>query len=102
VTKPKFTVRLLRLAEEDLNDILEYIAADNPPAAAAALDQIENDLRLLSQQPQLGRIPEEEDLVRMGYRFLVVGDYLIFYTLEERTIFVHRIVHGARDYLRLL
>lgn len=102
MTKPKFTVRLLRSAEEDLNDILEYIAADNPSAAAAVLDRIENDLRLMSQQPQLGRIPEEEDLVRMGYRFLVVRDYLIFYTLEERTILVHRIVHGARDYLRLL
>jgi toxin ParE1/3/4 len=102
VTKSKFTVRLLRAAEEDLNDILEYIAADNPSAAAAALNRIENDFRLLSQQPQLGRIPEEEDLVRMGYRFLVVRYYLIFYTLEERTILVHRIVHGARDYLRLL
>ena len=102
MTKPEFTVRLLRAAEEDLNDIIEYIAADNPSAAAAVLDRIENDLRLLSQQPQLGRIPEEEDLVRMGYRFLIVRDYLIFYTLEEKTILVHRIVHGARDYLRLL
>ena len=102
MTKPEFTVRLLRAAEEDLNDIIEYIAADNPSAAAAVLDRIENDLRLLSQQPQLGRIPEEEDLVRMGYRFLIVRDYLIFYTLEERAVLVHRIVHGARDYLRLL
>jgi toxin ParE1/3/4 len=101
VTKTKFTVRLLRAAEEDLNDILEYIAADNPSAAAAVLDRIERDFRLLSQQPRLGRIPEEEELVRMGYRFLVVRDYLIFYTLEEGTILVHRIVHGDRDYLRL-
>jgi len=102
VSKRRFTVRLLRAAEEDLTDILEYIAADNPAAAGATLNRIEKDLQLLSFQPQLGRIPDEEDLVRMGYRLLVVLDYLIFYTLEEQTILVHRIVHGARDYLPLL
>ena len=38
----------------------------------------------------------------MGYRFLVVQNYLIFYTVENHTIWVHRIIHGARDYLSLL
>ncbi|MBL7995484.1 type II toxin-antitoxin system RelE/ParE family toxin, partial [bacterium] len=37
-----------------------------------------------------------------GYRYLIVDNYLIFYTIEEETIFVHRIIHGARDYRRLL
>lgn len=102
MSKPKFTVRLLRAAEEDLSGILEYISADNPKAAEETLSWIEKDLQLLGSQPQLGRIPDDENLVRMGYRFLVVLDYLVFYTLEDQTILVHRIVHGARDYLRLL
>jgi toxin ParE1/3/4 len=38
----------------------------------------------------------------MGYRYLIVADYLVFYTFEEQTVLVHRIIHGARDYLRLL
>ncbi len=102
MSKPKYTVRLLRVAEEDLNDILDYIAADNLSAATAILDRIEKDLRLLSHQPFLGRIPEEEELMRIGYRVLVILDYLIFYTVEGQTVLVHRILHGARDYLRLL
>jgi toxin ParE1/3/4 len=102
VSKPKFTVRLLRAAEEDLNGIIEYISADNMSAAEETLTRIEKDLQLLSSQPHLGRIPVEEELVRMGYRFLVVLDYLVFYSLEDQTILVHRIVHGAPDYLRLL
>lgn len=102
MTKSKFTVRLLRAAEEDLTDILEYISADNTTAAEETLDRIEKDLQLLTRQPHLGRIPDEEELVRMGYRVLVVLDYRIFYTLEERTILVHRIIHGARDYPRLM
>ena len=38
----------------------------------------------------------------MGYRLLIVENYLIFYEIENRTILVHRILDGARDYLSLL
>lgn len=37
----------------------------------------------------------------MGYRYLIVDDYLIFYTVEQRSIYVHRIIHGARNYSSL-
>lgn len=50
----------------------------------------------------LGGTLREEDLARMGYRYLVVGNYLVFYILGSDTILVHRIIHGARDYLALL
>jgi hypothetical protein len=33
---------------------------------------------------------------------LVVDNYLVFYVIEEEVIYVHRIVHGARDYSQLL
>jgi toxin ParE1/3/4 len=102
VSKPKFSLRLLRAAEEDLTEIVEYIAAENLTAAESILNRIEKDLQLLTRQPHLGRVPGDENLVRMGYRYLVTLDYLSFYTIEDQTILVHRIVHGARDYLRLL
>jgi len=65
------------------------------------LKKIENSLRLLATNPYLGRVPNDAALLDLGYRYLVVQNYLIFYVVEERTIFVHRIVHGARDYLGL-
>lgn len=100
--KPRCAVRLLRAAEEDLSEICEYIAADNLKAAEAIVTRIEKNLELLAREPRLGRIPGDEELVRMGYRYLIVADYLVFYTFEEQTVLVHRIIHGARDYLRLL
>jgi toxin ParE1/3/4 len=100
---PKHAIRLLRAAEEDLKGIMTYIALDNLSAAAAALaDKIENRLSGLSSYPLLGKIPDEDELANMGYRFLVVQNYLIFYTIEERVIWVHRIIHGARNYMSLL
>ena len=103
--QPKFTIRLLQAAEEDFKEIITYIAIDNPPAADAVADRIESslsNLSTLSTYPFMGKIPKEEELVNMGYRFLIVQDYLIFYTIEDRIIWVHRIIHGARDYLSLL
>ena len=101
MSQPEYDVRLLRVAEDDLNEILSYVAADRPSAAETIGLKIEKQFTLLSKSPRLGRIPKEEELARLGYRYLVVDNYLIFYIVEEDAIIVHRILHGARDYLRL-
>ena len=100
--QPKHTVRLLRAAEEDFKELVTYIALDNPSAAIAVADKLESSMSNLSISPFIGKIPKEEELAAMGYRFLIVQNYLVFYTIEDRIIWVHRIVHGARDYLSLL
>jgi toxin ParE1/3/4 len=101
VNRSEYDIRLLRVAEDDLTEIVAYVAADRPSAAEALASKIEKHLVLLSKHPHLGRVPKEEELARLGYRYLVVENYLIFYIVEGGTIFVHRILHGARDYLRL-
>jgi toxin ParE1/3/4 len=101
VRRLEYTIRFLRAAEDDLSEIINYIAADRPSAADTLVTKIEKNLNLLSKNPQLGRIPNEEELMSLGYRYLVVQNYLIFYTLEEQVIYIHRILHGARDYLNL-
>ncbi len=95
-------IRLLGLAEEDLVDIVTYIATERPAAAQKLAYRIEKDLRLLADNPYLGRIPEDEELTRLGYRYLVIEDYLAFYTVESNAVIVHRIINSARDYPDLL
>ncbi len=98
----KFTIRLLPAAESDLNEIIDYIAADNPSAAVSVAEKIEKSLSHLTNFPSMGKIPRDEDLAASGYHYLIVEEHLIFYTIEGKTIFVHRILHGARDYKNLL
>ena len=97
----KYQIRLLRIAEEDFTEIISFIASDNLTAAEAIADKIEKNIELLSRNPMLGRIPRDEDIKNLGYRYIIVQNYIVFYTIEERTIFIHRILHGARNYKAL-
>jgi toxin ParE1/3/4 len=101
VSRRRFNVRILRVAENDLAEIVAYIAAERPSSAAGVLTKIERTLGLLRGNPYLGKLPNDEHLVELGYRCLIIDDYLAFYTVEEQTVFVHRIIHGARNYLPL-
>lgn len=98
----KYQIRLLRIAEEDLTEIISFIAADNSIAANSIADKIEKNIELLSENPMLGRIPRDEDIKNLGYRYIIVQNYIVFYTIEERTILIHRILHGARNFKTLL
>lgn len=98
----KYSVRLLSLAEKDLEELLTYVAAENATAALTLADKIEKELLILGAHPWLGKIPNDEPLAAMGYRVLVVENFLIFYKVIGKTVLVYRIIHGARDLPSLL
>jgi len=98
----KYQIRLLKIAEEDFTEIIKFIAEDNPTAAESLATKIEKNLELLSDNPYLGRVPRDEEIRNLEYRYIIVQNYIIFYTIEKRTILIHRILHGARNYKSLL
>ena len=98
----KYTVRLLSIAEQDLTDLVSYLAAENATAAADVLDRIEARLKALQSHPFVGRVPHNAKLTALGYRVLVIDNYLVFYKVRGNLVLVHRILHGARDLLRVL
>ena len=98
----RYQVRLLRVAGEDLDEIIAYVALDDLQAASKLANRIEARLERLSSFPGLGKIPRDSDLREAGYRCLIIGDCLAFYAVEKRTVVVHRILHGRRDYKELL
>ena len=102
MSKTKYQIRLLKIAEEDFTEIVSYIAADNPSAANTLANKIEKNLELLSDNPRLGRIPRDEEIRNLGYRYIIIQNYIVFYTIDERTILIHRILHSARNYKSLL
>jgi toxin ParE1/3/4 len=82
-------------AEQDVNDIWEYIAADNLEAADRVLYALENAMIRLSKNPSMGHFREE--LADKRQRFFLVYSYLIVYRHEAKPLQIIRVLHAARD-----
>ena len=97
-----FNIRYLSTAERDLEDIFKYIKKDKPGAAATMLERFDQSISLLAKNPFIGLTPKNERLKKMGYRMLVIDNYIVFYIAKKTTVQIRRIIHGARQYSFLL
>ena len=83
-------------ARDDLQDIVSFIAADNPVAAQSFGFRLMSKVDVLVDFPQLGRVvPEEND---EAIRELIIRPYRIVYQVlaDGQTVAIARIWHGAR------
>jgi len=86
---------------DDLRCIADYIARDDEKRALELMEKIDTALGRLEDFPESGAVPRDAVLARMGYRVLVVSSFLVFYTMEEDVVEVHRVIHGRRRYAHL-
>lgn len=81
-------------AADDLVEIWNYIAKDNPVAADRLLDRIDQLCQTLMEYPYMGR--ERPDIM-VGIHSFAVNKYVIYYRHIEVGIEVIRVLHAARD-----
>ena len=88
-------VKWLRLALSDLDEILTFIAADNPKAATGMAQRVWNAVTLLPEQPGMGRPGRV-----IGTRELVVSGtpFIVPYRCVADEIQILRVLHGARKW----
>jgi plasmid stabilization system protein ParE len=82
-------------AETDLNEIWDYIAAENSAAADRVSAGIRQALDNLAPFPHRGH--RRPDLTRRPLRFIRVRDYLIAYAPDEKPLWVVAVMHGHRS-----
>lgn len=86
----------LPAAEADIERIEDFIAADDPAAAVAFTDRIEQKCLAVAEYPHMG-MPRPE--LGADLRYFPVGRYLVFYRPTEDQIEIVRVLHGAREVL---
>ena len=90
-------------ATADLEEIVEFIASDDPANAVKVLDRLESRAEGLKRLPQRGRVvPELRVMGVLMYRELVEGPWRIVYRCEERRVYVLAILDSRRDLTGLL
>lgn len=100
----EYQLRFLPLFEDDLNEIVDYIAfhLQNPTAAEKLVDDV--------QQAILERLPfaESFDTFRSSrnrkypYYRIPVRNYTIFYVVIGDTMEIRRILYSRRDWMNLM
>lgn len=97
-------LRLRPLADADLDGAVDYLARENPAAAAAFIDAVEEACTLLRNQPRIGSPRFGHVLPVEGLRAwpLTRFSYLVFYFDRPDYVDVIRILHTSRDLPKLL
>ena len=78
----------------DLDEIAEYIALDDRPAATRYVRKVFDTVARLKQFPDSGRHPAE--LPDTRYREVVVPPCRVFYRVEGGTVFILYVMRSER------
>jgi plasmid stabilization system protein ParE len=63
-----FEIRYLSPAENDLDNIFDYIMKDNPSAAVSLLEKFDYSISQLAINPENRIVPKDYRLKELGYR----------------------------------
>ncbi len=101
-----YNVLFLPLAQNDLVEIVRYIANDlhNKQAANSLADEIIKTTDRLADFPYSYPVYTPIRPTKNEYRKISVQNYLIFYSVDEKekNVTIARVVYAKRDYDKLI
>ena len=93
-------------ADQDVNDIADYIRADNIDAAIRFITTVREAYDLLAEFPRAGPLRQARSTRLAELRCWPLGgrfaNYLILYMERDFGVEILRVVHGARDVTRIV
>lgn len=99
-----YELRILPLFEEDLNEIIDYIAfqLQNPTAAENLVDAVEAAIQERRHCAEAFEPYHSVKERRYPYYRIPVKNFTIFYVVIENTMEVRRILYSKRNFGRLI
>ncbi len=99
----EFQVLWTENAINDLTDIINYIAQDNPEITKIISNNIENKSQSLKTFPLQGRkIPELSNTELNFYRELIEQKWRIMYYLDKKTVYIVTILDSRRNVKKII
>lgn len=89
------TYVLTPAAEQDIDEIVDYIAADSVEAALLVLSDLRRAMQKVAATPGIGHL--RDDIADESMRIWSVHSYLIIYRSRRHRTEIVRVLHGARD-----
>lgn len=101
-----YSIQITNAAEKDIRSAIDYIdnILLNPSAADDLLSEIEEKINELAVFPKKHQTVDDPVLKTWGIRFLVINNYLAFYTVDDEstTVNIIRFLYGKRNWSVIL
>jgi plasmid stabilization system protein ParE len=92
----KYRVRITRTAERDIEEAWAFIAQDSPEEAEKFISGLEEQVQTLERFPERCPLIPENEILGARYRHLIYGKYRSVFRVAGKTVYVLRVIHGAR------
>ena len=88
----------------DLDDIWDYIVSElqNRSAAEHVINRIIDAVDQLKIFAEMGTPLSSIADVGTDYRFLISGNYMVFYRVRSSDVYIDRVLYGRSDYMSVL
>ena len=101
-----YQLHITSTAEHDIMRATDYIefTLKNPDAADNLLDVATERINSLADLPQKFRLVDEPVLASWGIRFVIIDNYLAFYTIDEekQTVIIVRFLYQKSNWTSIL
>ena len=89
---------------KDVKASVNYIknVLQNPIAAKRLKDEIKKSYQKVKEAPFIYPVVPDEHLASLGFRFILVKNYMIFYIVEDKKVNIVRFLYGYRDWKNIL
>lgn len=102
----KYNVKKSCTFDKDMERIYVYLSRGNyyESTIKEIFETIYSDLKRLRTSPRIGAKLSKKTTIPNEYRYLVSGDYLIFYKIyeKEELVKIFHVYHGKENYLSKL
>ena len=91
-------------SRRDLDDIWDYIVSvlQNRSAAERVIDRIMDAVDPLKNFAEMGTPLSSIADIGTDYRFLVSGNYMVFYRVQGNDVYIDRVLYGRSNYMSIL
>lgn len=102
----KYRIDISDPAETDLRDIVRYISSElsAPTTAIKMMEDIEKAVAKPADMPNAYPSVIDDRLSSMGYRKLLIKNYIVFFSIneKEKVVDVEHILYVRHDWLTIL
>ena len=101
----KYTAVRTDTADEQIRKIILYINENfGSEIALRKLEELEESILHLGDNPNIGTIPSYHILRQQGYKVLILEKNLVFYKVddERKRVIIYAVVDQRQDYLNII